>query len=85
MNWQNVLNYSTILNDVHNINATAVQEYTYSGYEYTGAEAYSLSDPFFSNHIITGTFSEKSVDGYKTFNGLASYLLRANYNFSNKY
>ncbi len=85
MNWQNVLNYSTVINGVHNINATAVQEYTYTGYEYTGAEAYSLSDPFFSNHIITGTFSEKSVDGYKTFNGLASYLLRANYNFSNKY
>ena len=85
MNWQNILSYNTSINTLHNIDATFVQEYTYSGYEYTGAEAYSLSDSFFSDHIITGTFSEKSVDGYKTFNGLASYLLRANYNFDSKY
>lgn len=84
-NWQNVLNYNHTFNAVHNLSATAVQEYTYSRLEYTDASVEQLSDGFFADHIITNTFGEKSVYGDKTYNGLASYMLRANYNYDSKY
>jgi len=84
-NWQNILNYTKTFNSVHNVSATAVQEYTYSEYKYTASDVKGLSDPFFSDQIISGTFSEKNVYGNKTYNGLASYLLRGNYNYDSKY
>jgi TonB-linked SusC/RagA family outer membrane protein len=84
-NWQNVLNFNRTFNDVHNVGVTAVQEYTHSDYEYVEAEVLQLSDKFFSEHIISDTFGEKVVGGTKSSNGLASYLLRANYNYDSKY
>jgi TonB-linked SusC/RagA family outer membrane protein len=84
-NWQNVLNFNRTFGGVHNIAATAVQEYTHTDYEYVYAEVLQLSDNFFSEHIISDTFGEKIVGGYKSSNGLASYLLRANYNYDSKY
>ena len=84
-NWQNVLNFNKTFNVVHNLSATAVQEYTYSQSEYTDATVQGISDRFFSDHIISSTFSEQFIGGNKTYNGLASYLLRANYNYDSKY
>ena len=84
-NWQNVLNFTRTFGGVHNVSATAVQEYTHTDYEYVWAEALQLSDKFFSEHIISDTFGEKGVGGYKSSNGLASYLLRGNYNYDSKY
>lgn len=84
-NWQNILNFNRSFNDVHNLSATAVQEYTHSQYEYTDAAVQQLSDRFFTDHIISNTFGIKDVGGYKTFNGLASYMFRANYNYDSKY
>lgn len=84
-NWQNILNFNRTFNAVHNLTATAVQEYTHSDQEYTDASVYQLSDPFFSDHIISNTFSQKDVGGWKSENGLASYMFRANYNYDSKY
>ncbi|WP_255498719.1 TonB-dependent receptor [Dysgonomonas sp. ZJ709] len=84
-NWQNVLNYMHTFNRLHNFSATAVQEYTKTTYEWTDASVNGLSDGFFSEHIISNTFKEKDVGGYKSSNGLASYLVRANYNYDSKY
>jgi TonB-linked SusC/RagA family outer membrane protein len=84
-NWQNVLNFNRTFNDKHNLAATFVQEYTHTDYEYQDATVYTLSDPFFIDHIISGTFGEKEVGGGKSANGLASYLIRANYNYDSKY
>ncbi|MDR1258153.1 MAG: TonB-dependent receptor [Tannerellaceae bacterium] len=84
-NWQNVLNFNRTFNDVHNVGVTAVQEYTHTDYEWTEANVYQLSDKFFSEHIISNTFGEKYIGGYKSSNGLASYLLRGNYNYDSKY
>jgi TonB-linked SusC/RagA family outer membrane protein len=83
-NWQNVLNFNRSFG-VHNVSATAVQEYTYSEYAYTDASVTELSDPFFTDHIISNTFVTPDIGGYKTFNGLASYLFRLNYNYDSKY
>ncbi|MDR0733382.1 MAG: TonB-dependent receptor [Dysgonamonadaceae bacterium] len=84
-NWQNVLNFNRTFAGLHSVNATAVQEYTYSEYEWTDANVTELSDPFFTDHIISNTFVTPDVAGYKSFNGLASYLFRLNYNFDGKY
>jgi TonB-linked SusC/RagA family outer membrane protein len=84
-NWQNVLNFNRTFGGVHNVSATAVQEYTHTDYEYVYAEVLQLSDKFFGEHIITDTFGEKLAGGYKSSSGLASYLLRANYNYDSKY
>ena len=72
-------------NDVHNLTATAVQEYTHQEYEYTDATVQQISDAFFTDHIISNTFGERFVSGGKTFMGLASYMFRANYNYDSKY
>lgn len=84
-NWQNILSYNRTFNGVHNLDLTAVQEYTHTDYEYLYADVTQLSDNFFSEHIISGTFGDKSVGGSATEHGLASYLLRANYNYDSKY
>lgn len=84
-NWQNVLNFNRTFNALHNLSATAVQEYTRSQTEYVDASVQQLSDSFFSEHIISNTFGIKDVYGYKSFNGLASYMFRANYNYDSKY
>lgn len=85
MNRQNVLNFTRTFNSVHNLTATAVQEYTHSETEYMDGSVYELSDPFFSEHIISNTFGQKDVGGWKSENGLASYMFRANYNYDSKY
>ena len=84
-NWQNVLSYNKTFNAVHNVSATAVQEYNKSTYEYTEADVQGLSDKFFSDHIISNTYEQQFVYGSKYFYGLASYMLRANYNYDSKY
>ena len=84
-NWQNVLSYNKTFNDVHNVSATAVQEYNKSTYEYTEADVQGLSDKFFSDHIISNTYEQQFIYGNKYFYGLASYMLRANYNYDSKY
>ena len=86
-NWnrQNVINFNRTFNDVHNLTATAVQEYTHQEYEYTDATVQQISDAFFTDHIISNTFGERFVYGGKTFMGLASYMFRANYNYDSKY
>ena len=43
-NWQNVLNFTRTFNSVHNLTATAVQEYTHSETEYMDGRVYELSD-----------------------------------------
>mgnify|MGYP000265914466 CR=1 FL=1 len=83
-NWQNVINFNRTFNDVHNLTATAVQEYTHQEYEYTDATVQQISDAFFTDHIISNTFGERFVSGGKTFMGLASYMFRANY-YDSKY
>lgn len=84
-NWQNILNFNRTFNGVHNLSATAVQEYNYTGYDYTDSEVEGLSDKFFSSHIISNTYEQQFIYGNKTSYGMASYMLRGNYNYNSKY
>ena len=70
-NWQNVINFNRTFNDVHNLTATAVQEYTHQEYEYTDATVQQISDAFFTDHIISNTFGERFVSGGKNVYGIS--------------
>ncbi|MFD2513734.1 SusC/RagA family TonB-linked outer membrane protein [Pontibacter locisalis] len=84
-NWQNILSYSKSFNDVHNFDVTAVAEYTKTRSSFLQAGASGLSDRFFSENLISGTYANQFADGGLTENGLASYLGRINYNYKSKY
>ncbi len=84
-NWQNVLSYNKTFAGVHNVSATAVQEYNKFTTQYLDGEVRGLSDKFFSDHIISNTYANQYVYGSKSFYGLASYMFRANYNYDSKY
>ena len=83
-NWQNILNYNASFGQ-HNISATAVMEYTKNHYDFTEGEVQSLADTYFSKHITSDSYGKQYVYGSETEYGLASYLLRANYNYASKY
>lgn len=84
-NWQNILNYNTSFNGGHNLGLTLVQEYQKERESLFGAIVQNISDTYFQENIIDGTFSTALADGSLEENGLASYLFRANYNYRNKY
>ncbi len=84
-NWQNILSYVNTFDGLHNIDLTAVQEYTYSQYDWDNSSVNQMSDPFFMDHIISSTYGSQEVYGGKSMYGLASYLFRANYNYDSKY
>lgn len=84
-NWQNILSFNRTFNDMHNIDLTAVQEYTYSESDWDNGSVNQISDPFFMDHIISNTYGTQEVNGGKSMYGLASYLFRANYNYDSKY
>lgn len=84
-NWQNILNYSTSIAEKHNIGATIVQEYQKQRGSFYQTQVSDLSDRFFSQNIITGTYVNQQVFGGISENGIASYMGRFNYNFNRKY
>lgn len=84
-NWQNILSYNKSFNEVHNFDVTAVAEYTKTRSSFFQASASGLSDRFFNENLISGTYANQSVFGGLSENGLASYLGRINYNYKSKY
>ncbi len=84
-NWQNVLNYNKTFANKHNLGITLVQEYQKQRESFYRATISDLSDRFFQENIITGTFANQQATGDLEENGLASYLGRVNYNFNRKY
>lgn len=67
---------------LHNIDLTGVAEWTHFLSESVGAEVTNLSDPYYSQTIISETFSNQIVDGSSTQNGMTSFVFRANYNYN---
>lgn len=84
-NWQNILTYNNTFGENHNLNLTVVQEYQKQRSSFYQAIVTALSDRYFQENIITGTFANQQAFGGLSENGLASYLGRINYNFANKY
>ncbi len=84
-NWQNILTYNKSFNEKHNLDLTAVQEYQKQRTSFYQAVVSDLSDRFFRENMISGTFANQQAFGGISENGLASYLGRVNYNYARKY
>lgn len=83
-NWQNVLNYQNSFGK-NNLGITLVQEFQKERNTFYQATVTTLSDRFFQENIVSGTFTNQTVAGGIGENGLSSYLGRINYNYDNKY
>jgi TonB-linked SusC/RagA family outer membrane protein len=83
-NWQNILSYTTKIND-HSLDLTGVQEYSKYSYRWFSMTGQNFSDKLFMDDFITGTFDMWNMTGSSQHWGMASYMFRANYNFANKY
>jgi TonB-linked SusC/RagA family outer membrane protein len=84
-NWQNSLNYETRFAEKHYLGLTAVQEYQKERSSFYQATTSDLSDRFFQENLISGSYAVQQVSGGIGENGIASYLGRVNYNFDRKY
>jgi TonB-dependent starch-binding outer membrane protein SusC len=84
-NWQNILNYTETFGEKHNLGLTLVQEYQKQRGSFYQTQVSDLSDRFFKENIITGTYVNQQVFGGISENGIASYMGRVNYNFARKY
>lgn len=84
-NQQNVLSYNHQFAEVHNVSATLVAEYQKQQNKYFAAEASDISDRFYNQNIVSGSFSTHKVYGGMTERGFESYAARVNYNYASKY
>ncbi len=80
-NFQNILSANKSFG-LHNVDMTAVAEWTNYVYSRFTSGARDFSDPFFVDEIISDTYVTQSSGGSWTSNGLASYIFRANYNYN---
>ena len=80
-NFQNILTFNKSFGN-HNVDATAVAEWTNYTYSRVNAGAREFSDAFFVDKLISSTYVTQSSGGDWTTNGLASYIFRANYNYN---
>jgi TonB-linked SusC/RagA family outer membrane protein len=80
-NFQNILSANKSFG-LHNVDMTAVAEWTNYEYGRFTAGARDFSDTFFVDEIISDTYVTQSSGGSWTSNGLASYIFRANYNYN---
>lgn len=83
-NWQNILSYNKEFGD-HNLGVTLVQEYQKQRQTFFQSQVTNISDLYFQENIVSGTFATPEAFGGISENGLASYLGKVNYNFAGKY
>ena len=83
--FQNIGSYRTTFLNNHNLDLTAVAEWSKYTYRSVNAGARDMSTSFFMPYIISNTYNTQSSGGDYTLNGIASYMFRANYNYKNTY
>jgi TonB-linked SusC/RagA family outer membrane protein len=85
-NWQNTLNYQTVIGDDHNINATAGIEYQYTSFYNFSASGTDFSDEFFRfRNLISASYNNQFSGGGFQEQGFDSYFARFNYSYKGKY
>jgi TonB-linked SusC/RagA family outer membrane protein len=82
--FQNIASYAKKIND-HNIDLTAAAEYSKYEYRSVTAGARDMSSAFFMPYIISSTYNTQSSGGDYYYNGISSYIFRANYNYKSTY
>lgn len=85
-NWQNTLNYQTVLAEDHNINVTAGLEYQFAKFYSFFGRGTDLSDNFYrQQNLISGSYNNQFSGGEYSESGFDSYFGRFNYSFKGKY
>ncbi|WP_026950708.1 SusC/RagA family TonB-linked outer membrane protein [Algoriphagus mannitolivorans] len=85
-NWQNTLNYQTVIGDDHNINVTAGLEYQFTNYYNFAGWGTDVSDNFYRlRNLISGSYNNQFSAGGFSEQGFDSYFGRFNYSFRGKY
>jgi TonB-dependent starch-binding outer membrane protein SusC len=85
-NWQNTLNYQTVIADDHNINVTGGMEYQFTNYYNFSAQGTDISDNFYRlRNLISGSYNNQFSGGGYSEQGFDSYFGRFNYSFKGKY
>lgn len=85
-NWQNTLNYQTILAEDHSINVTAGVEYQYTNFYNFSASGTDFSDEFFRlRNLISASYNNQFSGGGFQEQGFDSYFARFNYGYKGKY
>lgn len=85
-NWQNTLNYQTIIADDHTLNVTLGMEYQYDNFYNFSASGNDFSDDFFRrDNLISGSFNNQFSGGGFAERGFDSYFSRVNYGYRGKY
>ncbi|MFD2285025.1 SusC/RagA family TonB-linked outer membrane protein [Pedobacter petrophilus] len=82
---QNVLSYNKSFADAHNLSVTLVQEFQNDRTSFYQASVSNLTDIYWNQNIISGTFVTPTASGGLARTALESYLARVNYNYKNKY
>ena len=82
---QNVLSYNKSFADAHNLSVTLVQEFQNDRSSFYQASVSNLTDIYWNQNIVTGTFVTPTASGSLVRTALESYLARVNYNYKNKY
>lgn len=85
-NWQNTLNYQTVIGENHNINVTGGVEYQFTRlYNFAGWGT-DISDNFYrQQNLISGSYNNQFSGGGYSEQGFDSYFGRFNYNYGGRY
>ncbi|WP_047419781.1 TonB-dependent receptor [Cellulophaga sp. Hel_I_12] len=84
-NWQNVLSYNETYGEDHNVSATLINEYQKRTIKSFFGSGTDLSNEFFNQNLVSGTFGVQGSGGGFTDNGIISFAGRLNYNYKQKY
>jgi TonB-dependent starch-binding outer membrane protein SusC len=84
-NWQNILGYNKVFNETHTLDVTLVSELQQQKSSFFQANVVNLSDRFFDQNIVSGSFVTPTIGGGLVRNGIESYLGRFSYNYKSKY
>jgi TonB-linked SusC/RagA family outer membrane protein len=82
---QNVLSYNKSIAGDHNLSVTLVQEFQNDRSSFYQASVSNLTDIYWNQNIISGTFVTPTASGALARTALESYLARVNYNYKNRY
>lgn len=85
-NWQNTLNYQTVIGEDHSLNVTVGAEYQFTKFYNFFAQGQNFSDNFYrQENLISGSYNNQFSGGGYVENGFDSYFSRINYSFKGKY
>ncbi|MFN3784846.1 MAG: SusC/RagA family TonB-linked outer membrane protein [Spirosomataceae bacterium] len=85
-NWQNTLNYQTIIGEDHTVNLTAGAEYQYTNFYSFAGWGTAISDNFYrGRNLITGSYNNQFSSGGFSERGFDSYFGRFNYSYKGRY